>query len=56
MLFADQKRYSLALPARDKDGRPSNVAFLVDYLCREVMRDTRQELFVLEGHLYVETS
>lgn len=53
MLFADQRRYSLSVPAKDKDGRSSTIAFLIDYLCQQVMKDTRQELFVLDGHLYV---
>lgn len=55
MLFSDQRHHSLALPAGDKDGRPCTIASLIDYLCQNVMKDTRQELFVLDGHLYVTT-
>lgn len=51
MLFSDERRHSLALPAKDKDGRPATVAFLIDYLCENVMKDTRKELFVLDDHL-----
>lgn len=51
MLFADQRRHSLNIPATDKDGRPSTIAFLIDYLCENVMKDTRKELFVLDDHL-----
>lgn len=53
MLFSDQRRHTLAVPATSKDGDPSTVAFLIDYLCRNVMKDSRAELFVLDGHLYV---
>jgi hypothetical protein len=53
MLFSDQKRYSISLPATDKDGKPSNVAYLIEYLCEEIMKDTRKELFVLDNHMYV---
>lgn len=53
MLFSDQSRHSLALPAKDKDGSPSTIAFLVHHLCEHVMKDTRKELFVLNGHVYV---
>ena len=53
MLFSDKRRHSLAVPAVDKDGSPSTVAFLIDHLCHHVMKDTREELFVLDGHLYV---
>lgn len=56
MLFSDQRRHSLALPSEDKDGRASNIAFLIDHLCQHLMRDTRKELFVLDGHLYVPCS
>lgn len=56
MLFSDQRLHSLALPAGGKDGPPCTIASLIDYLCRNVMKDTRQELFVLEGHLYVHLS
>ncbi|POR36440.1 Ubiquitin-related modifier 1 [Tolypocladium paradoxum] len=51
MLFSDQRHHSLALPSEDKDGRASNIAFLIDHLCQHVMKDTRQELFVVDGHL-----
>lgn len=53
MLFAGQRHHSLQLPAKDKDGQPANVAFLIDHLCQNVMQDTRQELFILDHHLYV---
>lgn len=51
MLFSDQRRHSLSLPAVTGDGQPANVAFLIDYLCRTTMKDTRKELFVLDNHL-----
>lgn len=53
MLFADERRHSLTLPAAGKDGQPANIADLIEYLCQKVMKDTRQELFVLDAHLYV---
>lgn len=52
MLFADERCHSLAIPSTDKDGRPSTIAFLIDYLCDNLMKDTRKELFVLDDHLY----
>ncbi|ATY66993.1 ubiquitin-related modifier 1 [Cordyceps militaris CM01] len=51
MLFSDQRLHSLSLPARDKDGKPTTIAFLIEHLCQNVMNDTRKELFVLEDHL-----
>ncbi|OAL49082.1 ubiquitin related modifier 1 [Pyrenochaeta sp. DS3sAY3a] len=49
ILFANQKKYSLSLPTKDDSGAPANVAFLVRYLCENVMKDPRKELFVLDG-------
>ncbi|KAH7318545.1 ubiquitin-related modifier 1, partial [Stachybotrys elegans] len=51
MLFSDKRSHSVTLPPVDKDGRPSNIAFLIDYLCEHVMKDSRKELFVLDNHL-----
>ncbi|KAF1349418.1 ubiquitin related modifier 1 [Lizonia empirigonia] len=48
LLFANQKKYSLAIPSKDDSGAPSNVAFLVKYLCDKVMKDPRKDMFVLE--------
>ncbi|KAI4917349.1 Ubiquitin- modifier 1 [Alternaria incomplexa] len=48
ILFANQKKYDLALPAKDESGEPASVAFLVRYLCDKVMKDPRKELFVLD--------
>lgn len=53
MLFSDVRRHALSLPAKDKDGNPSTIAYLIDHLCEHVMKDSRKELFVLDGHLYV---
>ena len=51
MLFSDQRRHPLSLPAVTRDGQPATLAFLIDYLCRNTMKDGRKELFVLDGHL-----
>jgi len=49
ILFANQKKCSLAMPSQDETGKPANVAFLVRHLCDKVMKDARKELFVLDG-------
>ncbi|KAH3905060.1 ubiquitin-related modifier [Parastagonospora nodorum] len=48
ILFGNQKKYALSVPEKDESGAPANVAFLVRYLCDNVMKDTRKELFVLD--------
>jgi len=49
--FGDRRSHAVAVPARAPDGRPVDVAFLVDHLCRHVMTDGRVEMFVADGHV-----
>lgn len=51
MLFSDQRRHALVMPAIDKNDKPVTIAYLIEYLCENTMRDTRKELFVLDDHL-----
>ncbi|KAK3296913.1 ubiquitin-related modifier 1 [Chaetomium fimeti] len=51
MLFDDQRRHSVSLPAVDAGGKPANIAFLIQYLCKNLMKDPRVDLFVLDDHL-----
>ncbi|GAB1315015.1 Ubiquitin-related modifier 1 [Madurella fahalii] len=51
MLFSNQRRHDLSLPATDSSGKPANIAFLVDHLCKTLMKDPRTELFVLDNHI-----
>jgi ubiquitin related modifier 1 len=48
LLFANQKKYSISVPAKDESGAQANVAFLVRYLCDNLMKDPRKEMFVLD--------
>ncbi|KAF9630452.1 putative ubiquitin-related modifier 1 protein [Lasiodiplodia theobromae] len=48
MLFSNQRKHEIALPAKDENGEPANVAFLVRYLCNNTMKDPRKDLFVLD--------
>ena len=51
MLFGNQKKYTLSVPSKDESGAPSNVAFLVKYLCDNVMKDPRKDMFVLDDNV-----
>jgi ubiquitin related modifier 1 len=53
MLFSDQRKHKVALPAQDEAGRPANIAFLIRYLCENVMTDQKKELFLLDECVYV---
>ncbi|EER29030.1 hypothetical protein CPC735_037360 [Coccidioides posadasii C735 delta SOWgp] len=48
MLFSNQRKHKLSLPSLDVTGAPSNIAYLIKYLCQNLMKDERKELFVLD--------
>jgi len=52
MLFSDERKHRISVPATDSKGIAVTVGWLVDYLCDEVMKDNRKEMFVLDGHVY----
>ncbi len=52
LLFSDQRKHSLQVPAKDEKGNATTVGWLVHHLCEEVMKDSRKEMFVLDGHVY----
>ncbi|PGH14447.1 hypothetical protein AJ79_03090 [Helicocarpus griseus UAMH5409] len=47
-LFSNQRKHTLSLPA-NPENEPFTIATLVHHLCENVMKDTRQELFVVDG-------
>lgn len=51
MLFSDERKHQIEVPAQDTNGKPVTVGWLVDYLCEELMKDSRKEMFVLDGHV-----
>lgn len=51
MLFSNQRKHSISVPTKDDKGIAVTVGWLVTYLCEEVMKDTRKEMFVLDGHV-----
>ncbi|KAE9374374.1 ubiquitin-related modifier 1 [Stipitochalara longipes BDJ] len=51
MLFSDERKHRLSVPAKDSKGDAVTVGWLVDYLCDEIMKDNRKEMFVLDGHV-----
>ena len=49
MLFDNKSRQHVSLPRTTQDGARVNVAYLVKFLCDNVMSDSRKELFCLDG-------
>jgi ubiquitin related modifier 1 len=53
MLFSDQRKHSISIPSTDPQGQPSTVRFLVTWLCDNLIKDPRKDMFVLEDSVYV---
>lgn len=54
MLFSNRRKHSLPLPAVDEKGGASNLAYLVRYLCDNLMSGCKKELFVLHDTVFVD--
>lgn len=54
LLFSKQRKHYIAIPSTDENGRSANLAFLVRYLCRNLMADERKEMFVMDGTVSVD--
>ncbi|KAK0512663.1 hypothetical protein JMJ35_004680 [Cladonia borealis] len=48
LLFSNQRKHKLSLPSRDGKGHATNMAYLVRYLCDNLMSDARQDMFVVD--------
>ncbi|KAF2216594.1 hypothetical protein CERZMDRAFT_56250 [Cercospora zeae-maydis SCOH1-5] len=48
LLFSDQRQHKISLPARDARGQPATVASLIKWLCDNLMKDPRKDMFVLD--------
>lgn len=53
LLFSNQRKHQVAIPNTDGNGRSANLAFLVRYLCENLMTDKRKEMFVMDGTVSV---
>ena len=54
MLFDNQRSHAVDLPATDPSGDPATIALLIGHLCKNLMKDPRTDMFVLDGHMCVE--
>jgi len=53
MLFSNERKHNVAIPAQLSDGSRPNIAYLLQYLVDNVMKDERKDLFILEDNVYV---
>jgi ubiquitin related modifier 1 len=52
MLFSNKNKHKVSIPAKDSHGLPANIKFLVGYICENIMKDSRKELFVVDDAVY----
>lgn len=49
MLFDNESKHSVSLSSDADEGKHPTVGYLVRYICEHLMKDSRKELFVLDG-------
>ena len=55
MLFSNKRKHKISIPITEGNGSPSTIAFLITWLCENLMKDPRKEMFVLDDSVYVQT-
>jgi ubiquitin related modifier 1 len=56
ILFSNKRRHDISIPASMDSGKRPNITYLLRHLVDNVIKDERKELFVLDGHLYVDVT
>lgn len=51
MLFSNERKHNLILPATLNDGKQPTISYLLEYLVKNVMKDQRKELFVVDNNV-----
>ncbi|KAF2773085.1 ubiquitin related modifier 1 [Teratosphaeria nubilosa] len=48
ILFSNTRNHKISLPATSPEGQPANISFLIKWLCDNLMKDPRRDMFVLD--------
>lgn len=51
MLFDNITSHPITIPAQNAKSNASTIGDLIPWLCENLMTDSRQELFVLDGNM-----
>ncbi|OQD78540.1 hypothetical protein PENDEC_c001G03587 [Penicillium decumbens] len=51
LLFANERKHNVSLPAQLDDGSRPNIAYLLRYLVDNLMKDQRKEMFIMEDNV-----
>lgn len=55
MLFSNERKHRITLPAKLSDGSQPTIECLLRHLVDNVMNDQRKELFIMEDNVYVDS-
>lgn len=53
LLFGNERKHKVVLPARLEDGSRPNISYLLKYLVDSLMKDQRIDMFIMEDNVYV---
>lgn len=51
MLFDNITKHSVSLPSKTNEGTTPNIGYLINYICTNLMKDSRKELFIQNSHI-----
>jgi ubiquitin related modifier 1 len=52
ILFSNERKHNITLPARLDDASQPTIAYLLQHLVDNLMKDDRKELFIMEDNVY----
>jgi hypothetical protein len=52
LLFGNERKHKVVLPARLEDGSRPNITYLLKYLVDNLMKDQRKDMFIMEDNVY----
>lgn len=55
MLFSNERKHKITLPAKLSGGSQPTIEHLLRHLVDNVMNDQRKELFIMEDNVYVDS-
>lgn len=53
MLFGNDTRHNVSIPAKDYHGNPTTIRYLISWLYKNLIQDPRRELFILKNTVYI---
>ncbi|KAJ5545367.1 hypothetical protein N7535_006244 [Penicillium sp. DV-2018c] len=51
LLFGNERKHKVVLPARLEDGSRPNISYLLRYLVENLMKDERKDMFIMEDNV-----